>query len=151
MSNKLSLAVIFGGQSSEHEVSLMSAASILANLDREKYNIHQVGITKKSAGPFGPALFFALFGLTARSQGRCPRTPARCLTHLDRVDALSRSACFRTCCRASRKWCAVPRGPCGFPARPGTPHSTSSPPGCRGTSSAAYSRPGHRGPWREGP
>ncbi len=47
MSNKLSLAVIFGGQSSEHEVSLMSAASILANLDREKYNIHQVGITKE--------------------------------------------------------------------------------------------------------
>ena len=30
---KLRLAVIFGGQSSEHEVSLMSATSILQNLD----------------------------------------------------------------------------------------------------------------------
>ena len=44
MSNKLQLAVIFGGKSSEHEVSLMSAASIIENLDREKYDIHQVGI-----------------------------------------------------------------------------------------------------------
>ena len=47
MSNKLQLAVIFGGKSSEHEVSLMSAASIIENLDREKYDIHQVGITKE--------------------------------------------------------------------------------------------------------
>ncbi len=47
MSSKLQLAVIFGGQSSEHEVSLMSAASIIENLDREKYDIHQVGITKE--------------------------------------------------------------------------------------------------------
>lgn len=43
---KLSLAVIFGGASSEHEVSLMSAASILQNLSREKYDVHMVGITK---------------------------------------------------------------------------------------------------------
>ncbi len=47
MSEKISLAVIFGGQSSEHEVSLMSAASILENLDREKYEIYQIGITKQ--------------------------------------------------------------------------------------------------------
>ena len=47
MSKKLQLAVVFGGQSSEHEVSLMSAASILENLDRDKYDIHQLGITKE--------------------------------------------------------------------------------------------------------
>lgn len=47
MSKKLDLAVIFGGQSSEHEVSLMSTTSILENLDRDKYEIHQVGITKE--------------------------------------------------------------------------------------------------------
>lgn len=47
MSKKLSLAVIFGGQSSEHEVSLMSATSILENLDPEKYLVHQIGITKE--------------------------------------------------------------------------------------------------------
>ena len=44
---KLRLAVIFGGQSSEHEVSRMSATSILENLDRDKYNVHMVGITKE--------------------------------------------------------------------------------------------------------
>ncbi len=43
---KSSIAVLFGGQSSEHEVSLMSATSILENLSREKYDVHMVGITK---------------------------------------------------------------------------------------------------------
>lgn len=47
MNDKLSLAVIFGGQSSEHEVSLMSSASILENLDPQRYQIHTVGITKE--------------------------------------------------------------------------------------------------------
>lgn len=46
---KRKLAVIFGGVSSEHEVSLMSAASILNNLDPEKYEIYQVGITKEGS------------------------------------------------------------------------------------------------------
>jgi len=44
---KKRLAVLFGGASSEHEVSLMSATSILENLDREKYEIFMIGITKK--------------------------------------------------------------------------------------------------------
>lgn len=43
---KLRLAVIFGGQSSEHEVSLLSADSILQHLDREKYEVLPVGVTK---------------------------------------------------------------------------------------------------------
>ncbi len=38
------IAVLFGGQSSEHPVSLMSAASVLNNLD-EKYTKYMVGIT----------------------------------------------------------------------------------------------------------
>lgn len=44
--NKIKLAVIFGGASSEHEVSLMSAASILQNLSKDKYDIYMLGITK---------------------------------------------------------------------------------------------------------
>lgn len=47
MSKKCALAVLFGGRSSEHEVSLMSARSILENLDQEKYQIYPVGITKE--------------------------------------------------------------------------------------------------------
>ena len=46
-SAKLSLAVIFGGVSSEHEVSRMSVTSILENLSNERYNVHMVGITKE--------------------------------------------------------------------------------------------------------
>lgn len=46
MEKKLRLAVLFGGVSSEHEISLLSATSILENLDREKYEIYPVGITK---------------------------------------------------------------------------------------------------------
>ncbi len=44
--NKLTIAVIFGGQSSEHEVSRVSASSIISNLDPEKYYVIPVGITK---------------------------------------------------------------------------------------------------------
>lgn len=38
--------VIFGGASSEYEVSLRSSASVLRNIDREKYNVYTLGITK---------------------------------------------------------------------------------------------------------
>ncbi len=43
---KLSVCVLFGGVSPEHEVSLRSAESVLNNMDKEKYNIYPVGITK---------------------------------------------------------------------------------------------------------
>ena len=43
---KLSVCVLFGGISPEHDVSLRSAESVLNNLDKEKYNIFPVGITK---------------------------------------------------------------------------------------------------------
>lgn len=43
---KLSVCVLFGGISPEHEVSLRSAEFILNTLDPEKYNIFPVGITK---------------------------------------------------------------------------------------------------------
>ncbi len=44
--NKQTVLCLFGGKSSEYEVSLISAYSILTNIDREKYNILTVGITK---------------------------------------------------------------------------------------------------------
>lgn len=42
--SKLSLAVIFGGMSTEHDVSVVSGASILNNLDKEKYDIFPIYI-----------------------------------------------------------------------------------------------------------
>lgn len=44
---KITVAVLFGGKSGEHEVSLTSAASILAAIDRTKYNVIPIGITKE--------------------------------------------------------------------------------------------------------
>ena len=46
MTQKTIVAVLFGGVSSEHEVSRLSVSSVLANLDREKYEAVPVGITK---------------------------------------------------------------------------------------------------------
>src|SRR5512145_1153379 len=43
--NKLHVAVLFGGRSGEHEVSLMSARSVLSVLDPAKYDVTQIGIT----------------------------------------------------------------------------------------------------------
>lgn len=46
MGNKISVAIIFGGQSGEHEVSLMSATSVIKAIDKEKYHVIPIGITK---------------------------------------------------------------------------------------------------------
>jgi D-alanine-D-alanine ligase len=46
---KLKIAVLFGGRSGEHEVSLNSARSVLGVLDAQKYEIFQVGITHAGA------------------------------------------------------------------------------------------------------
>ena len=43
---KLNVCVLFGGISPEHEVSLRSAESVLTNMNKEKYNIFPVGISK---------------------------------------------------------------------------------------------------------
>lgn len=43
---KLSVCILFGGISPEHEVSLRSAESVLKNIDHNKYNVFPVGITK---------------------------------------------------------------------------------------------------------
>lgn len=47
--DKTTLLILFGGVSSEHEVSRVSAASVLRHINREKYNIIKVGIRKDGA------------------------------------------------------------------------------------------------------
>ncbi|MFN2623600.1 MAG: D-alanine--D-alanine ligase family protein [Chthoniobacterales bacterium] len=44
---KLRVAVLYGGRSGEHEVSLQSAASVINNLDRERFEIVPVAIDKQ--------------------------------------------------------------------------------------------------------
>jgi D-alanine-D-alanine ligase len=46
MTKKLRVGVLFGGRSGEHEVSLLSAASILQAIDRKKFDVVPIGITK---------------------------------------------------------------------------------------------------------
>ena len=44
--SKKTIAILFGGASSEHDISCISAHSILSNIDHDKYNIVTMGITK---------------------------------------------------------------------------------------------------------
>ncbi|MGE5248744.1 MAG: D-alanine--D-alanine ligase family protein [Bacteroidota bacterium] len=46
MADRLRVALLFGGRSGEHDVSLMSARSVLSVLDPEKYEVTQIGITR---------------------------------------------------------------------------------------------------------
>ena len=43
---KKNLCVIFGGESPEHDISQKSVTSVLYNLNKDKYNIYTLGITK---------------------------------------------------------------------------------------------------------
>lgn len=47
MGRKIRVGVIFGGRSGEHEVSLVSAQSVMNAIDKEKYEVVPVGITKE--------------------------------------------------------------------------------------------------------
>jgi D-alanine-D-alanine ligase len=44
---KLRVGILFGGKSGEHEISLRSARSILKAIDRKKYDVVELGITKE--------------------------------------------------------------------------------------------------------
>ncbi|MGB9196753.1 MAG: D-alanine--D-alanine ligase [Terriglobales bacterium] len=43
---KIRVGILFGGRSGEHEVSLLSAASVLQAIDKTKYDVVPIGITK---------------------------------------------------------------------------------------------------------
>ncbi|HEV3245418.1 MAG TPA: D-alanine--D-alanine ligase [Candidatus Paceibacterota bacterium] len=49
MSRKIRVAILFGGKSAEHEVSVRSARNIAEALDRSKYEVTLIGITKSGA------------------------------------------------------------------------------------------------------
>jgi D-alanine--(R)-lactate ligase len=47
--DRLSLAIVFGGSSEEHPISVKSAQEVAQNLDLERYVPHYIGITKRGA------------------------------------------------------------------------------------------------------
>lgn len=50
---KIRVGLIFGGRSGEHDVSLASAQSVMANLDKEKYEVVPIGITQQGTWLLG--------------------------------------------------------------------------------------------------
>jgi D-alanine-D-alanine ligase len=62
VTGKIRLGVIFGGRSGEHEVSLMSARSVLNALDRTKYEIVTIGISHEGHWYAGEGILEALAG-----------------------------------------------------------------------------------------
>src|SRR5687768_4275874 len=47
MKKKLRVAILFGGRSAEHEISLISARNIVEAMDKKKYEILSIGIDKQ--------------------------------------------------------------------------------------------------------
>jgi len=60
MVNKLKLGIIYGGRSGEHAVSLMSARSVLSVVDRERFDVVEIGITRQGQWYVGENLWEAL-------------------------------------------------------------------------------------------
>jgi len=60
MNKKLNVAILFGGRSGEHQVSLMSAKSIYQAIDKEKYNVTLIGIDKQGNWQLGDGATFLL-------------------------------------------------------------------------------------------
>jgi D-alanine-D-alanine ligase len=53
MTGRIRVAVLFGGRSSEHAISCVSAGSVLTHLDRERFEVVPVGITRTGAWVLG--------------------------------------------------------------------------------------------------
>lgn len=70
---KLSVCILFGGMSPEHEVSLRSAEAVLNNIDKEKYNIYPVGITKE-----GDWIYFGGKDYSMLPKGTWKNCPENC-------------------------------------------------------------------------
>ena len=65
MPRKLRVGIVFGGRSGEHEVSLRSAASVLAAIDKRKYEVVPIGIAKTGHWFLGDEAKWMLAGGTA--------------------------------------------------------------------------------------
>jgi D-alanine-D-alanine ligase len=60
MTDKLKLGILYGGRSGEHEVSLMSARSVLSVVNRNLYEVIEIGISRQGQWLIGPNLWSQL-------------------------------------------------------------------------------------------
>jgi D-alanine-D-alanine ligase len=81
---KLRIGVLFGGKSGEHEISLLSAASILKAIDKKKYEVVPLGITKQGQWVSAEAADRLLSGETLELAGENGR--ATLDAHLSRTE-----------------------------------------------------------------
>src|ERR1022692_2272197 len=74
---KLRVGILFGGRSGEHEVSLLSAASVLNAIDKAKYEVVPIGITKDGRWLTAEHAERLLKGEAAGVGARATQTPLR--------------------------------------------------------------------------
>jgi D-alanine-D-alanine ligase-like ATP-grasp enzyme len=76
---RLRVAVLYGGRSGEHEVSLQSAASVISHLDRDRFEIVPVAIDKQGRWHLNDVSLVEgknLFPFSKTRRESCfPRTP----------------------------------------------------------------------------
>ena len=69
--SKATVAILFGGRSSEHEISCLSAGGVLSAIDRDKYDVLLFGITKSGKWVLVPET-----PLLSIVEGKLPEVPA---------------------------------------------------------------------------
>jgi D-alanine-D-alanine ligase len=70
---KLRVGILFGGRSGEHEVSLLSAASVFDAIDKKKFEVVPIGITKEGHWVTAADAHNLLTGKTAGESARAPQ------------------------------------------------------------------------------
>lgn len=96
-SDRVRVAVVFGGRSSEHAISCVSAGSVLTHLDPERFEVVPVGIARDGAWVVGPSdpQHLAISGRELPEVDRgsealvLPGEPGRGLIKLDAGEALA--------------------------------------------------------------
>ncbi len=99
MTYRKKILILFGGQSSEHEISRKSTASVLENINSEKYDIFKVGIKKDGVWLLTEAPIEAIeSGAWENHESNCPVHPAmdhsRRLIFTEIADSLNIDAVF---------------------------------------------------------
>jgi D-alanine-D-alanine ligase len=89
--NKLRIGIIFGGRSGEHEVSLMSARSVMAALDPEKYEVVPIGITRTGRWLTGNVVAALTEGQPTPTATLLPDPEMPGLMQMDQMDTRSAS------------------------------------------------------------
>lgn len=82
---KIRVAVLYGGRSGEHEVSLVSATNVIENLDRSKFEVVPVGIDKEGAWYLGDDIKKELNSPAAKKMLRLQRDEDRMLFNPDLI------------------------------------------------------------------